>query len=550
MKSYASRGLRRRDARFEGKMAAKRGWWCNLRLERDQLRALCTSLLVAAGCSDSPSAHLTMPDETSPAEAGGLDASASFADAASNDADATSTPTLADASVGPADGDTAQALDAAPPHPVSTRCGDAIRDPVMEECDDGSGATNSACTTDCRIRDIPVVNDAGVFPGDSGGLQRTLGGAPHVAAGVDGEFGVVYADPATSGSTLWLARFGESGIPGDPPLAFANDYTPLAAANPAIAPLASSRYAVAWADGTNGPPEVLLRVVDVDSLGPARLAHSSGGSHTDPDLLWVSDRLVAAWTNVLAVEYRAFDADLTPLGPEMSLAPSSAIQSHVALAPFANGWAAAFRSGTQGLESIVVQTDGATSWSTPPAPLGPVDDHPALLALDDAHLLVVFSTGTDPADTGTATVARLRAAILSTSAPGLVQPFPFGPLAAAYHDPSLEQRRPGAAHVGDQHYLSWESTSPGGGSTVFLTRVSLDPGQPNGIRQDEEIRVPYPSGAGWQSNVHLAASPLFPAGALISVWETASDGTSRASTDVMLDFRPSPFVFLGPAGSD
>jgi hypothetical protein len=59
----------------------------------------------------------------------------------------------------------------------------------------------------------------------------------------------------------------------------------------------------------------------------------------------------------------------------MALVPSSDIQSHVALAPFADGWAAAFRSGAQGLESIVVQA-GATSWSTPPAPLGPVDDHP------------------------------------------------------------------------------------------------------------------------------------------------------------------------------
>jgi hypothetical protein len=535
-------------------MTDTRGSWWDLWLEAAPLCALCTSLLAilaATGCSDSPSQHAT-PDEASQTEAGGSDASASLADVASSDADATSTPTLDDASVGPPDRDALPAFEAAPPHPVSTRCGDAIRDPVTEECDDGSGATDSACTAECRVREIPLVNDAGVLPEDGGALHRTLGGAPHVAAAIDGEFGVVYADPAISVSTLWLARFGESGTRGDPPLAFANDYAPLAAANPAIAPLAASRYAVGWTDGTNGPPEVLLRVIDGNSPGPARPAHSAGGAHTDPDLLWVGDRLVVAWTNVLAVEYRTFDANLTPLGTETALVPSSDIQSHVALAPFANGWAAAFRSGAQGLESIVVQS-GGTSWSTPPAPLGPVDDHPALVALDDAHLLVVFSTGTDPGDTGMATVARLRAAVLSTSSPGLAQTFSFDPLAAASLEPSLEQHFPSAARVGDSMYVAWQSSSPadaGAGEQAFVMRVVLDPAASNGVRWDEEIRLPYPTGGGWQSNVHLASSPLFPDGALISTWETASDGTSRASTDVMLDFRPSPFVFLGSTGSD
>src|SRR5262245_59446683 len=44
-----------------------------------------------------------------------------------------------------------------PPHPVSEYCGDAIRDPVLEECDDGSGAQDDGCTADCRVRSVPLL---------------------------------------------------------------------------------------------------------------------------------------------------------------------------------------------------------------------------------------------------------------------------------------------------------------------------------------------------------------------------------------------------------
>src|SRR5262249_16958314 len=40
--------------------------------------------------------------------------------------------------------------------PGSTLCGDAIRDPVLEECDDGPDGAVDACSDDCRVTDEPV----------------------------------------------------------------------------------------------------------------------------------------------------------------------------------------------------------------------------------------------------------------------------------------------------------------------------------------------------------------------------------------------------------
>jgi hypothetical protein len=267
--------------------------------------------------------------------------------------------------------------------------------------------------------------------------------------------------------------------------------------------------------------------------------------HADPDVVWAGDRLVAAWTHVLAVEVRTFDAALAPLEPEQVLVPSAtAIQSRPSLAPFGPSWAAAFRSGEQGLERIVVQTAGGVSWSTPLAPIGPVDDRPALVELDDAHLLVVFVAGA--AIDGSASGPRVLAAFLDMMAPGPVQPFD---LASAVSDPALTPTPPSAARVGDRTYVAWQSAGSAdaaSGDEVVVALVSVDAGAANGLAWDLPLRLPYPDGGGSPSNVHLGASTLFPDGALMSLWETTPPGVAAAG--IQLDFRPSPFVFTGDGG--
>jgi hypothetical protein len=164
-------------------------------------------------------------------------------------------------------------------------------------------------------------------------------------------------------------------------------------------------------------------------------------------------------------------------------------------------------------------------------------------------LLVVFATGGDATDaTAAAPVYRLSAAVIDTAASTPVTAFSVAPFAAEFADPSLAQRRPAAARVGDVAYLAFETQSPadaGAGAQLFLERVAFDASQPNGVLRDQEMRLPYPAGGTTSSNVHFAASALFPTGALISTWEEAN----RAGVDLALDFRPSPFVFLRDAGS-
>jgi hypothetical protein len=183
---------------------------------------------------------------------------------------------------------------------------------------------------------------------------------------------------------------------------------------------------------------------------------------------------------------------------------------------------------------------------------GPVTDRPALVALDATHLLLAAAVGMDSTDSGNVTAIQLRAAVLSTDAPGAVATFDLGPDLGPLADPTASVHGPCAARVGDDVYVGWMSVPSSGaseGEQAFVARVTLDPSQANGLASEEELRMPYPSGGGFQSNIHLAASSLFPGGALLTAWEGASDGTSRATSDVMLDVRPSPFVFL-PVAND
>lgn len=432
----------------------------------------------------------------------------------------------------------------APPLPMSERCGDGIRDPVKEECDDGTSGPGAVCTTDCRV----VAGVAIAAGAPDGGASRYLGTAPHVAAGTDEGAAVVYEELGTRPSVLFQPM-SAAGRRVAPPVDVALGYEPLLDANPAVAALPGGRFAVAWTDGLDGAPTVRLRLVEGATLGPAQLAHVSvAGLHAEPDLLWTGTELVVAYTDLLDVRYRVFSPGLEPQGPEGVVAADAAIESGVTLATFGGGWAAAVRSNTEGLESIVVKSGGA-SWSTPLEQPGPQGDRPALVALDASHLLVVFTIGTDPGQTGMATIGRLRGAVLTADAPGLVATFPLlerSGAGAAAGDAAISDRGPSAARVGDSLNVAWTSTTAGAADAprVYLAPLTFGAADARvvvGTPRELPFGAPPDS---WRSNVHLAASSLFPGGALISVWEGARDGSSSALVAPALDFRPSPFVFL------
>jgi len=334
------------------------------------------------------------------------------------------------------------------------------------------------------------------------------------------------------------------------PIDFGVDRAPTPAANPAVAALPDGRYAVAFTDGTSGTPDVVLRSVDPDAsdLGDARTAHAgTSGFQQDVDLVWAGDALIVAWTDLLDLRYRRFDAELRPLGEARALAQTPAIESSVSLAAFDGGFAAAFRANDSGFERIHVVA-GDAAWSTPPAEPGPIGDRPALVALDDTHLLLLYTVGTDPLATGSASVGRLRAAVLSTEEQGEVDAAAWSSLLEPYaSDTTLAQRRPSAARVGERVYVAWESTSPlgsGEGTDAFVARVELDP-DGEMLVQDTETTLPFGFlHPGAQRNPRIAASPLFPEGAVIALWEDVEQ--PGGGSTLTLDFRPSPFVTLAP----
>jgi hypothetical protein len=457
-------------------------------------------------------------------------------------------------------------LDASPeddagaaPHPVSTYCGDAIRDPMLEECDDGLDDLLSACTADCRVRDIGVLDadhgDAGVSPT----FQRVLGAGVHVAAAQADGFAVAYV--AREGtSEVHLAPFDRWGNRAGEPVIASQGGAPGTQASPVVAALPDGHYAVAWNDRASTPDVALRRITaamlpgDAAPSGAPILVHASPtGAQQDADLLWTGSELVVAWTDGFDLKLRRFNAQLTPLAAEQTLAATPNLESSVSLAAFETGWAAAWRVGESGFERMRVRA-GNTSWWTPLHAPGPEGDRPGLVQLDATHLLLVYTMGTDPLGSGTSNVGRLRYALLDVDAPGLVTPSSWTPLVEPYaSDGSLAQRRPSLTRVGARVYLAWETQSPLGDplrSEVFFAELGWsaeDSGDgPGELMQHEErpLQIDAPR-AGDQRNARLAASPLFPEGAVITLWEDHSgllDG--RPAPDVLMAFRPSPLVTL------
>jgi len=431
-------------------------------------------------------------------------------------------------------------------HPVSKYCGDAIRDPVTEECDHGSASNSETCSVTC------IVQEVGLKPATSNSeptLGFSLGRAPHVASGAELGFAIVYQQLDDTRS-VWLQGFDSVGLRSGTALAFAADNAPFDAANPAIAALPGGGYAVAWTDGSSGTPDVLLRNVDpsAGTFGDAKPVHENqAGFQQDPDLLWVDGKLVVAWTDLLSIKARSFDKDLAPLELEHVLSTTVAVDSSVVLAPFHSGWAAAFRSNTQGLERIRV-VSGTDSWATQEGPPGADADRPTLAALDEDHALLVFSVGTDPTDTGAPNVYKLRAALLSANGASELQPFLLADLIEpATTDALANERGASAVKVDDNVYLSWQSTASSIGShpRVALARVVLDSTSTQGVRIEPVVWPPVSGGqAQPMSSVHLSIASLFPSDAVITAWETTSIPGTTPTSSIEIDFRPSPFVFL------
>lgn len=448
--------------------------------------------------------------------------------------------------------------ESAPDAPLSQFCGDGIRDPVTEECDDGTDVNPpDSCNAQCVVQDVLVVPSAG----PTSSAKRVLGAGRHpVGAGAWG-FAVAYVE-YSGASEVGVRLFDPDGVPGAV-VSLSKDTTTLDEGHPVVASLGGSKLAVAYTDfGADGDGRgVALRVLDAPAgtAGPVvRVNTTTAFNQRDADLVWTGSELVAAWVddsklwpNGLDVKFRTFGPSGAPTGAEQVLAGTTAHESHVSLAPAVGGgtgaaWAAAWRSVTGTTEQIMARA-GTTMFSVAVAAPGPAPDQPALVNVGSGLWLLVFTEGG-----GAFGVPRLRGAVLDVTSPGAVTSFALPPLVAPHAtDPSLGQSEPALARVGDQVFLAWRSSAvpaDANAEDLWLKQITITTdagGVTLGLSSPE---IPLPRHAAHtfddQRRPALAATPLFPGGALATAWDDYGRvfGPTQGQPDVVAELIPVPIL--------
>ncbi len=439
--------------------------------------------------------------------------------------------------------------------PVSQFCGDGVRDPVTEECDDGTGSSPpDSCSAQCVVQDVLVSPGPGSDGGVPPKVTRRLGEGRHPVGGDGSGFAVAFVE-THAGAKVGVRTFNEDGVPGTI-ATVAQDASTTENAHPVVAALPGDGFAVAWSDnGADGDGRgIALRTVSAaGALGvKQRVNGTTSFNQRDVDLVWTGSELVAAWvdeskiaTTGLDIKLRTLSASGAPQGSEQVLAETTAHESQVALAAFNGTWAAAWRARTGTTETIAAQT-GSVSFSVSVASPGPSLDKPALVAIDGSRLLLVFTEGG-----GAFGTPALRGAVLDTAAPGTATSFAILPLIAPYStDTTLGQSEPALARVGGRVFLAWRSEAvladskaeelwlkeitwtTGGGITLDLSKPEIALPRQNAHRADDQRRVA------------LAATPLWPGGALATAWDDYGRvfGSVEGTPDVVAELIPVPIV--------
>lgn len=446
-----------------------------------------------------------------------------------------------------------------PANAVSLRCGDRIfgkdQNGYQEECDDGDEGSD-ACAAECQTRDQPILPSSSGVPEARRSHYLGVGRHP-VAAGDDG-FVVSFIDttdqtPGVSASIY--NRYGQRQKTG----LVSVGANPVVDANPVVAELPGGAYAIAWTDfdGDGSDLGIALRRINAEhQLGALSFANAEREfSQRDADLIWDGTQLVAAWVDFSDaatgpdIRLRTFDADLRPTSGDVSLADSALPEANVALAKVAGGWCAAYREGSpDGAEYLVVKSSGNV---TRVGPLlgGPITDRPALVELDETHVLVAFSEGRSAAE-GPANFARLSYAVVDRTQSVTLTPQALAPLDGLWtRSPAASQFSPAAASGADGVYLAWRSEALPGDAAgdqlwlKYLGWAAPASGGPKSLRVSEtELLLPRTceESVGDQRLPALAATSLPPHGGLAVAWEDygGTQGAHSGKPEVAVHFAP------------
>jgi cysteine-rich repeat protein len=444
--------------------------------------------------------------------------------------------------------------------PVSTTCGDGIRDPITEECDDGTGTTPAdSCDLECRVEDVllhplPLPDSGNPY------LTRRLGLGRHPVAGGDSGFAVATVRTVPAPTTISVRAFDTKGVPGAVMELSGN--TIQSNTHPTLAAVPGGKYALVYADngGDGAGRGVALRILDpaTQGIGPlVRVNSTTLGGQYDADVVWTGSELAIAWvddskltTQFLNTTIRTFSATGTATSSEIALGTGPTSESDVSVAESNGSWAAAWRTSTgAGIPPVFNVRMGSTSWTTSPTSAGPADERPAVVGLDAGHVAVFFVDGT-----GGPVTPRLRAALLDTATPGDTLSFPIEPLVEPYaSDPSLYQMHVAAVRSGDEIFVAWRS-EPVIGSTdiddVWLKKIPWDSsgGTLTLDLSSEEIPLPRAQ-AHWdngQQRPSLAVMKLPFESLLATAWDDYGRvfGPIEGQPDVVAELIPLPIVRL------
>jgi hypothetical protein len=426
--------------------------------------------------------------------------------------------------------------------PMSKVCGDAIRGVVDEECDDGPGDDDDACTEACRARAVGVLalqngslDDAGV----STEPPRSLGTSGHALAATPTGLAAAVVEDDTEARVL-VQRFDSAGARIGREIEISAEAAAISVPSPAIAAVPGEGYVVAFTEIGAGSPDVALVSIDgaTGAVGARTIANDQvGGPQQEADILWVGGRLVVAWTDLFDIYVRSFDRRLDPLEDEILVAGSDALETSVTLAPHAGDAAVAWRSQRAGLESVHVLAEGVEWWTTPTA--GGAGDRPAIVSLDDERLLLVFTAIVNG-------VRRARSSLLRLDSPGEVADVPLPVLVGPIEGADYEAYGPRAVNVRGRIYIAWETLLPGFEDNHAVDMLELAVSAGGHLEPVGQWELPIEGDITHdRRSPALASSPLIPEGAVITLWEDHSAAlASRPTPDVFMSVRPSPIVEL------
>ncbi len=450
-------------------------------------------------------------------------------------------------------------IDADPPPSglSSVYCGDWARDTATEECDLGPDAPFVACSANCQTLDFLLFEPPTAPPvGEPNRRAVRLGNSPHQLATTEQGLAVAFMYPDEQEVALRLLdKHGNRGA--EIPLGEGTTFC-----DPAVASIGNSLY-VAWNDlnGDGSELGVTLRRVDAateQANAPIFANATTVGAQSAPDVVAVGSTLVVAWTdtsdpnNGPDVVMRRFDANLNPMAGEVALGNTALPEGNVALASRGGTWAAAWReSQSNGKDVIVVWADGE-KWRINAGQPGPAEDRPTLAFLDASHIFVVFTSNTDPENTGVRNIPRLVGAVVelgstTAQAPSAIQPLQANYAGSAVEKLAVGQHRPRLVAANGQHYLAWQSgalLADARSEELWLKRLYWDAVAEQVWFNVAEEPLPRSDAHrdGDQREVALLGTPLVPEGALLMAWTDYGSTLSpnQGHPDVALQLAPLP----------